>query len=82
VFISAGGLLRRTLPAIGVALAGIIAIRFVIFSWLRAHFMTPVTSYFPLSRGFAPTGSTWQLAAGSSAPTASRSASRNRRTGR
>jgi ABC-type transport system involved in multi-copper enzyme maturation permease subunit len=62
--ISAGGLLRRTLPAIGVALAGFIAIRFVIFSWLRAHFMAPVTSYFPLSRGFTPAGSAWQLAAG------------------
>jgi hypothetical protein len=62
--ISAGGLLRRTLPAIGVALAGFIAIRFVIFSWLREHFMTPVTSYFPVGGGFAPTGSAWQLAAG------------------
>ena len=62
--ITAGALLRRTLPAIGITLAGFIAVRVVIFFWLRAHFMTAVTSYFPVNRGFTPTGSAWQLAAG------------------
>jgi hypothetical protein len=61
--ITAGALLRRTIPAIAVTLAGFIAVRQVIFFWLRAHFMTPVTSYFPISQGFN-TGSAWQLAAG------------------
>ena len=61
--IAAGALLRRTLPAIAVTLAGFIAARVVVFFWLRAHFMTAVTSYFPVGGG-APTGVGWQLAAG------------------
>jgi hypothetical protein len=62
--IAAGALLRRTLPAIGITLAGFIAVRLVIFSGLRAHFLTPVTTYFPLGGGFTPAGPAWQLAAG------------------
>jgi hypothetical protein len=61
--IAAGAMLRRTLPAIAVTLAGFIAARVVIFFWLRAHFMTAVTSYFPVGGG-APTGVGWQLGAG------------------
>jgi hypothetical protein len=62
--ITAGALLRRTVPAIAVTLAGFIAVRMVVFFWLRAHFMAAVTSYFPINRGFTPAGSAWQLAAG------------------
>jgi hypothetical protein len=62
--ITAGALLRRTLPAIAVTLAGFIAVRAVIFMLLRRSFMTPVTSYFPVGSGFAPVGSAWQLGAG------------------
>ena len=62
--ITAGALLRRTLPAIAVTLAGFIAVRFVIFNQLRSHFMTAVTTYFPVDRVFAPAGSAWQLDAG------------------
>ena len=62
--ITAGALLRRTLPAIAITLAGFIAVRFVIFSWLRPHFMSAVTAYLPLSSAFSPAGSSWQLAAG------------------
>jgi len=62
--IAAGALLRRTLPAIGITLAGFIAVRLVIFSGLRAHFLAPVTTYFPLGGGFTPAGSAWQLATG------------------
>ena len=62
--IAAGALLRRTLPAIGVTLAGFILVRMVIYTWLRAHFVTPVTSYFPISTPFTPAGSAWQLTAG------------------
>ena len=61
--ITAGALLRRTLPAIAVTLAGFIAVRAVIFMLLRSHFMTAVTSYFPINKGFSA-GSAWQLAAG------------------
>ena len=42
---------------------GFIAVRQVIFFWLRAHFMTAVTSYFPVGGGL-PTGAGWQLATG------------------
>jgi hypothetical protein len=62
--ITAGALLRRTLPAIGLTLAGFIAIRSVIYILVRPHFLTPVTSYFPLGSGFSPAGSGWQLASG------------------
>ena len=62
--ITAGALLRRTLPAVGITLAGFIAVRFVISSWVRPHFMSAVTTYFPLNRGGTVAGSYWQLAAG------------------
>ena len=81
--ITAGALLRRTLPAIAVTLAGFIVVRAVIFLALRRSFMTAVTSYFSLGAADSPPpdppGSS---ARASSAPTASRSASRNRRTGK
>ncbi len=62
--IAAGAVARRTLPAVGITLAGFIAVRMVIFGWLRPHFMTAVTTYVPLTSGFTPAGSSWQLAAG------------------
>ena len=62
--IAAGALLRRTLPAVGLTLAGFIAVRFVVFGWVRPHLMSAVTTYFPLNVGFTPAGSFWQLAAG------------------
>ena len=62
--IAAGALLRRTLPAIAVTLAGFIAVRAVVFFLLRSHFMTAVTSYFPVGGGFTAAGSSWQLASG------------------
>jgi hypothetical protein len=62
--ITAGALMRRTLPAIAVTLAGFIAVRAVIFIESRRSFMTAVTSYFPVGSGFAPAGSAWQLGAG------------------
>jgi hypothetical protein len=62
--ITAGALMRRTLPAIAVTLAGFIAVRAVIFIELRRSFMTAVTSYFPVGSGFTPAGPAWQLGAG------------------
>ena len=41
--ITAGALLRRTLPAMAVTLAGFIAVRAVIALWLRPHYMSAVT---------------------------------------
>ena len=62
--ITAGALVRRTLPAVGITLAGFIAVRFVLFSWLRPHFISAVTTYFPLNRAVPVAGSSWRLAAG------------------
>jgi hypothetical protein len=55
--ICAGALLRRTLPAIAVTLAGFVGVRVLFTQWLRLHYMTPVTVYFKLTENFAPTGS-------------------------
>ena len=41
--VTAGLLLKRTLPAMAVTLAGFIAARFVVTNWVRAHYMSPVT---------------------------------------
>jgi hypothetical protein len=55
--ICAGTLLRRTLPALGITLAGFGAIRLVVALWLRKHYMTPVTVYYKLTAPFTPPGS-------------------------
>jgi hypothetical protein len=55
--ICAGALLRRTLPALAVTLAGFAALRVLTALWLRPHYMTPVTVYYKLTAPFTPTGS-------------------------
>jgi len=62
--IAAGALLRRVLPAMAVTLAGFIAVRAVIALWVRHHYLSPVTVYYNVTRGFTPTGSYWTLASG------------------
>jgi hypothetical protein len=60
----AGALLRRTLPAIAVTLAGFIVVRAVVTLWLRPHYLSAVTVTYKLFSPFTPTGSYWQLAQG------------------
>jgi hypothetical protein len=55
--ICAGTLLRRTLPALAVTLAGFAALRALTALWLRLHYMTPVTVYYKLTAPFTPAGS-------------------------
>jgi hypothetical protein len=55
--ICAGALLRRTLPALAVTLAGFAAVRVLTSQWLRLHYMTPVTVYYKLTAPFTPVGS-------------------------
>jgi hypothetical protein len=55
--ICAGALLRRTLPALAVTLAGFAGLRAVTALWLRQHYMTPVTVYYKLTAPFVPAGS-------------------------
>ena len=70
--ICAGALLRRTLPALAVTLAGFAGLRVLIALWLRLHYMTPVTVYYKLTAPFhARRVPTWQSARASSARTAS-----------
>jgi hypothetical protein len=53
--ICAGALLRRTVSAIAVTLAGFVALR-AATSWLRLHYMTPVTVYYNLMLRWTPNG--------------------------
>ena len=62
--IAAGALLRRVMPALAVTLAGFIVVRAVIAFWLRHHYLSPVTVYYSVTRGFTPPGSYWSLASG------------------
>ena len=62
--IAAGALLRRTLPAMAVTLAGFIAVRAVIALWLRPHYISAVTVFYKVAGGYTPPGSSWQLAQG------------------
>ncbi len=62
--IAAGTLIRRTLPALAVTIAGFIAVRVVIAQVVRAHYMTAVTTTYSLLTGFTPRGSILQLSQG------------------
>jgi hypothetical protein len=62
--IAAGALLRRTVPAMAVTLAGFIAVRMVITELVRPHYMTAVTITYKVLSGYVPPGSYWQLAQG------------------
>jgi hypothetical protein len=55
--ICAGTLLRRTLPALAVTLAGFAGLRALTALWLRQHYMTPATAYYKLTAPFVPAGS-------------------------
>ena len=60
----AGALIRRTLPALAVTLAGFIVVRAAVTLWLRPHYLSAVTVTYKLFSGYTPVGSYWQLAQG------------------
>ena len=62
--ICAGALLRRTLPAMAVTLAGFIAVRAAVTLWLRPHYMSATTVTHSVLSGYTPAGSYWQLTQG------------------
>ena len=62
--ICAGTLLRRTVPALAVTLAGFAGLRVLTALWLRPHYMTPVTVYYKLTAPFTPTGSYLEVSQG------------------
>jgi len=62
--VAAGAVLRRTLPALAVTIAGFIGVRLLISHYVRPHYMSPVTRYFDLLRGYSPPGAYWELSRG------------------
>jgi len=64
----AGTLLRRTLPALAVTLAGFAGVRVLIALWLRLRYVTPVTAYYKLTAPFVPTGSYLEVGQGALGP--------------
>jgi hypothetical protein len=62
--IAAGALLRRTLPAIAVTLAGFVAVRTVVAEFLRAHYLTAVTSYYSATGNWTLAPGAWVLGSG------------------
>jgi ABC-type transport system involved in multi-copper enzyme maturation permease subunit len=54
--ICAGLLLRRTIPAMAVTLAGFAAVRVLTAQLLRPHYMTPITMYYNLAGNWSPPG--------------------------
>jgi hypothetical protein len=59
--ITAGVLLRRTLPAIAVVLGGFIGLRVWFDDAIRPHLMTPVTTITSLTSTWSPSGAFWSL---------------------
>jgi hypothetical protein len=66
--ICAGTLLRRTVPALAVTLAGFVGLRALTALWLRPHYMTPVTVYYKLTASFVPKGSYLGISQGGIGP--------------
>ncbi len=62
--IASGALLRRTLPAVAVTLAGFIAVRVAITLWVRPHYLTAVTTFSSVVNNFTPAGAYWKIAQG------------------
>jgi len=58
--ICAGVLLRRTLPALAVTLAGFIAVRAAV-TLLRSHYISAITVTHSVLSAYTPPGSAWQL---------------------
>jgi hypothetical protein len=66
--IAAGAVLRRTLPAMALTIAGFIAVRSVIYVWVRPHYMSAITRVYSLTGNFTPGGASWQVAQGVVSP--------------
>jgi len=62
--VTAGALLRRTLPAIAITIGGFIGMRLLISQYLRLHYMAAVTAFYNPLLSFAPPGSAWTLQQG------------------
>jgi hypothetical protein len=66
--IAAGAVVRRTLPAMAITLAGFIIVRAAIALWVRPYYLGPVTTTYNLLKGYTPPGSAWTIAQGVRGP--------------
>jgi hypothetical protein len=66
--IAIGTVLRRTVPAIGLTLAGYLGARLLFDQWIRPHYLSAVTHVYGVTQNYAPTGAAWQLASGVVSP--------------
>lgn len=73
--ITAGTLIGRTLPALAVTIGVFLALRLSITDWVRAHYMTPVTTVYSMLQSFTPKGAYWQIAQGTVLPNGQRTTS-------
>jgi hypothetical protein len=62
--IATGTLVRRTLPALAITLGGFVALRLVIGSYLRPHYLRALTLTQSLASSLTPKGAYWQLTTG------------------
>jgi len=62
--VTAGLLIRRTVAAMAVTLAGFTGLRALTALWLRPHYLSPVTVYYKLTAPFSPAGSYLGIAQG------------------
>ena len=62
--ITAGTLIRRVLPALGVTLGGYFGVRLIFMGWIRQDYMSPVTTTYSIGANPLPSGAFWQLAQG------------------
>ena len=67
--IAAGALLRRTLPAMAVTLAGFVAVRTVIAELIRPHYMATVTVLSSPFSNYTPPAGSWVFSQGVVGPT-------------
>jgi hypothetical protein len=66
--ITAGTLIRRVLPALGVTLFGYFGVRLIFMGWIRQHYMSPVTTAYSIASNYLPNGAFWQLGQGFRGP--------------
>jgi hypothetical protein len=59
--LAAGAVLRRVLPALAVTVAGFVAARLVVVSYLRPHYETAKILVAPISKGVGVPSGSWQL---------------------
>jgi hypothetical protein len=59
-----GTLVRRALPALAITLAGFVAVRLVIASYVRPHYLGALTLTQGIATSLTPKGAYWQLTTG------------------